>query len=168
MATPSKKGVQEEPHQRRDPHPAPHHLVVMRLLAEVEVRRDDVLREVHQQVADEHRHGGAARFQRLGEHPHADGGQHEAAPEGDQHPLRLRAAWARGGDQEPPGEIRPRRGEGVQQSSVQRPVVEKEGLFRQPRIDHAPAPLSTTGKQRASHRATEGTARTAGGFLRAS
>ena len=50
------------------------------LLAEVEMRREGVLEEVHTEVAEEDEQIGVGDVGRLRQHPHERGGQHEPGP----------------------------------------------------------------------------------------
>ena len=74
------KGVQQQAHQGRC---AGHPVDGVRLLTEVEVGREGMLREVHREIAREHQAGGrrARASERLGEQLHQRHRQHEPRPE---------------------------------------------------------------------------------------
>src|SRR4051812_7585901 len=65
--------------------------VMMRLFAEVEVRAQCVLAEMHDQVTDQHQEPGArsAQRERLRDHLDERSGQHESGPESDEILQRL-------------------------------------------------------------------------------
>jgi hypothetical protein len=84
--------VGQQPDEREHTDPARHHGVGMRLLAEVEVRRQRVLREVDDQVADEHRDEAAGTFDGVGQHAEHDDGEQEAGAEARQRGERAAVA----------------------------------------------------------------------------
>ena len=72
--------VHAEPEHRQLAGRRPQQGLGMRLLAEVEVRRDRVLEEMDAEVAEQHEQEGVRDVGRLGQHPHEGRGQHEARP----------------------------------------------------------------------------------------
>jgi hypothetical protein len=79
---PVEERVNAEPGQGHVPHRRVHEGIVMDFLAEVEVRRQGVLRKVHEEIADQHvqvRMGH--RLQALRDHTQERDGEHEARPQ---------------------------------------------------------------------------------------
>ena len=126
-------GVHQQSDERRDAHELRDRV---RLLAEVEVRRERVLREVHgEEAAERDRRAAdlAASGEGVRQHVEHRDGDHEARRERDHEFERAHAPRRAPGDGGRAGEVRRRGGERVRERASRGLERERAGARRAPR-----------------------------------